>query len=33
VVDEVAAAQATTACGHAFLVRDRVFGWIIKCPV
>jgi hypothetical protein len=33
VVDDVAAGQAATAGGHAFMVRDRVFGCIIKCPV
>ena len=32
-VDEVAAEQATTAHGHAFMVRDRVFRCIIQCPV
>jgi len=33
VVDEATAEQAATADGHAFMLRDRVFGCIIKCPV
>jgi hypothetical protein len=32
VVNDVVARQAATARGHAFTVRDRVFGCIIKCP-
>jgi hypothetical protein len=33
VVDDVAAGQTATAGCHAFMVRGRVFGCIIKCPV